>query len=164
VVTVHGIGVEAYLTTIGWHAEIAHGLASGPAGPLAAEVSLPTVLDGSAGPRAGFLVDYTGGLLPRGWTGGESFELGTRPPDGWVGNKVSGMQWISTPALEGVLALAVEGVGPNWYGEPDEGPDAIASPCGDAKGFHAAGYRLSAWISGPTTFYRCTGANVIFGP
>jgi hypothetical protein len=230
------------------------------------EVRLPPTLDGRAGTQVGAFADVTGGMLPRGWVGGESFELGgllqvdervhftehqwynatatdwdslgwwqadaapahhglwnvdhpdavsqriggylsyappslraegidylagqqgtsgaatgrwgpnlwalDQPslldprvdvralpllyhradhpaPGWWVGDKVSSMQWIRTATVEGVLALVVEGVGPTWYGEPDEGPGGIVSVYSGAKGYHAAGYRLSAWIYRP---------------
>ena len=70
-------------------------------------------------------------------------------PGWWVGNRVTSMQWIQTPTREGVVAFLCEGVGATWYGEWDEGPGGIRSVYPGYKGFHAEGYRFSAWIYDP---------------
>lgn len=70
-------------------------------------------------------------------------------PGWWVGNFVTSVQWIRTPRVAGILVLGFEGTGRKWYGEADEGPGGARDPYDDAKGFHAEGYRLCAWIYRP---------------
>ncbi|HUU82275.1 MAG TPA: Calx-beta domain-containing protein, partial [Phycisphaerae bacterium] len=63
----------------GVHAQLSNGhllVIGHPYYPVQAEIELPAVLDGRQATRVGSWVDFTGGLLPTGWSGGPAYGLG----------------------------------------------------------------------------------------
>ncbi len=65
----------------------------------------------------------------------------------WIGNKVTGAEWIETETRHGVVFFVYEGLGTNWYGVSPLGD--LVDPYGGGSGYHAQGWVLKVWIYDP---------------
>ena len=61
---------------------------------------------------------------------------------------VHSMEWIEHGGKHGLLCMVRIPLGVVWYGLPTEGP--TLDPYSKAKGYHAQGYALEAWIYEPS--------------